>query len=106
MCRSEEMIADGLARPVLTRFTSMSCQSGARQAKRYSLMVGWKFDSGVRLPRGPDATEASGPAELLPFLKSLVETNPELMVKILAWDYSVIYAWEWEWNLPEKFSTP
>src|SRR6478609_11366696 len=69
----------------------------AQKAQKYLLIAGWKFTSDVKLLRGPDAAEADGEVELLPFLKELLRKKPELRIYILAWDYSLIYALEWEW---------
>jgi phosphatidylserine/phosphatidylglycerophosphate/cardiolipin synthase-like enzyme/uncharacterized membrane protein YdjX (TVP38/TMEM64 family) len=67
----------------------------AAKARRSILMVGWDFDSGVRLT--PQAEPADGlPSTLLPFLNELCERTPELTIHILAWDFSVIYAFERE----------
>jgi phosphatidylserine/phosphatidylglycerophosphate/cardiolipin synthase-like enzyme len=78
----------------------------ARRARNYILIAGWKFSSDVRLLRGPDADSASGSVEFLPFLQSLAAENRELAIYILAWDYSIIYAWEWEADLASKFQDP
>ena len=74
----------------------------ARQAQRSILITGWKFNSHVKLLRGEDAREA-GEVDLLEFLRQLCEQKPELRIYILAWDYSWIYAMEWEWGLESKF---
>lgn len=68
----------------------------ARQAKRYLLIAGWRFNSDVRLLRGKDAEANGGEVKLLPFLNRLCREKPELRVYVLAWDFSVIFAHAWE----------
>lgn len=75
----------------------------ARNARRYLLLAGWRFNSDVRLLRGPDVREADGEGELLPFLSRLCAERPELHVYVLAWDFSVNYALEWEGSQQQKF---
>ena len=70
----------------------------ARDAKQHILIAGWHFTSGVRLLRGKE-----GEVSLLDFLKQLCSRNPELRVYILAWDYSVNYSIDWEWNQKAHF---
>lgn len=68
----------------------------ARTARRYLLMSGWQFDSGVELLRGDDAP-AAAEVRLLPFLNGLCESNSDLHVYILAWDFHVALALERQW---------
>jgi phosphatidylserine/phosphatidylglycerophosphate/cardiolipin synthase-like enzyme len=68
----------------------------ARSARRYLLMSGWQYDSGVPVLRGPDAP-ADTELRFLPFLNGLCEANPELHVYILAWDFHVVLALERQW---------
>jgi phospholipase D1/2 len=78
----------------------------ARQAKRYILIAGWRFNSDVRLLRGKDAKEADGEVKFLPFLNQLCDQNPELRIYVLAWDFSIIFVHEWElfqeWRFQRK----
>jgi phospholipase D1/2 len=72
----------------------------ALEARRYILLSGWQFDSGVELLRGDDtglAKRAGAPTTLLQFLNHLCETRPELEIDILAWDFHVVFALEREW---------
>lgn len=78
----------------------------ARAAKHSILIAGWKFNSNVRLLRGDDAQKAGEAAEVLSFFHRLCQEKPDLRIYMLAWDYSVIFSWEWEWSLQTKFSTP
>ncbi|HEY8942870.1 MAG TPA: phospholipase, partial [Polyangiaceae bacterium] len=67
------------------------------EAERYVLIAGWQFDSKVALLRGHDAQDAPLSTELLPFLEAVCRRKPELKVRILAWDYSPVFALEREW---------
>lgn len=70
----------------------------ASRAKRSILILGWQFDSDVRLLRGAEIPEGADPKayELLPLLDRLCRERPELEVKMLAWDHSVFFAFERE----------
>lgn len=61
------------------------------------LLAGWQFNSDTALLRGTDAQGAPHPVELLPFLVALCRARPELQVRILAWDFSPVFALEREW---------
>jgi phospholipase D1/2 len=71
----------------------------AARARRFILIAGWQFESEVPLLRGRDATRACGEVALLPFLNELCERNPELQIRVLAWDFNLLYAMEREWPL-------
>lgn len=70
----------------------------AKQAKRSILLLGWQFDSDVELVRGDDLPPGVSPEDvrLLGFLEGLCAANPELEVRVLAWDHSVVFAMERE----------
>jgi phosphatidylserine/phosphatidylglycerophosphate/cardiolipin synthase-like enzyme len=63
-------------------------EQGLRSARRSILIVGWDFDGRIRLR--PDAGEDSPP--LGDLLRSLVETRPELEVRILIWSFATLHA--------------
>ena len=69
----------------------------ALAAKRSILLAGWQFDSDVALLRGEDAAHAPGPVILIKFLNYLCERRPTLQIRILAWDFHVVFAAEREW---------
>jgi uncharacterized membrane protein YdjX (TVP38/TMEM64 family)/phosphatidylserine/phosphatidylglycerophosphate/cardiolipin synthase-like enzyme len=80
----------------------------AMQNARYSIHVlGWDIDSRTRLI-GAEPPQDGLPETLGEFLTALVERRPELSVKLLLWDYSVLYALERQllpglalrWNVP------
>lgn len=69
----------------------------ASQARRYILLSGWQFDSDVALLRGGEEEGAPHPVTLLELLSSLCESNPELEIFVLAWDFHVVFALDREW---------
>lgn len=81
-----------------------------KKARQTILIAGWDIDS--RTPLVGESGEAHDglPATLGPFLAALVARRPELRVKLLLWDYSVLYALEREllpalalhWNTPSQ----
>ena len=68
----------------------------ARRARRYVLMSGWQFDSGVPLLRGDDAPPGAE-VRLLRFLDGLCRERPDLQICLLAWDFHLVFAGEREW---------
>src|SRR4029079_7538926 len=70
----------------------------AKQARRSILLLGWQFDSDVPLLRGDDVPPGVDPesVEMLPFLDDLCAKNPDLEVRILAWDHSLWFVLERE----------
>jgi phosphatidylserine/phosphatidylglycerophosphate/cardiolipin synthase-like enzyme len=64
-------------------------EDALRQARRSIVIVGWDFDGRIRLR--PDVPEKESPP-LGWLLRSLVETRPELEVRILVWSVAVVHA--------------
>jgi phospholipase D1/2 len=75
----------------------------ACDAKDYILLSGWDFDSSIALLRGRDADEAAYPVKLEALLSELCRKKPSLEVYVLAWDYSMVFAWEREWMQRLRF---
>lgn len=75
----------------------LAFHDAARQAQRFILVAGWQFDSDVELARGGDRLGRGEDTRLLPFLNDLCEKNPYLQVRILAWDFSMLFSLEREW---------
>jgi phospholipase D1/2 len=81
-----------------------------RKAQRCVFIVGWDLHSHVRLVGESDGADDGYPAELAPFLAALVRERRDLIVHLLLWDYSVLYAHERElfprialgWGTPER----
>ena len=76
----------------------------AAGARNYILLAGWRFESKVRLVRGTDAEQVDCPTGLLAYLDYLCRKNPRLVIYILAWDFSLIFALDREWFLKWKFN--
>ncbi|MEI9947840.1 MAG: phospholipase D-like domain-containing protein [Pseudomonadota bacterium] len=74
------------------------------QAENYVVISGWQFESGVRLLRGEDSERTRYPVGLLDFLGALCTERPKLRIYILAWDFSVVYAKDREFQQAEKFN--
>jgi phosphatidylserine/phosphatidylglycerophosphate/cardiolipin synthase-like enzyme len=78
-------------------------------AEHSILLAGWDIDSRTEL-RGDTAPDDDGPATLGPLLSWLVRRRPKLTVRILLWDYSMLYALEREvlprlnldWKTPRR----
>lgn len=78
------------------------------QAGRSIHIIGWDIDSRTPLVGESGQPEDGLPATLAAFLTALVARNPALSVRLLLWDYSVLYALERE-LLPAlrlRWSTP
>ncbi|MDY0884613.1 VTT domain-containing protein [Dongia soli] len=78
------------------------------RAERTIYIAGWDVDS--RTPLLPPETKPEDglPTQLGPFLTALATRRPELSIKILLWNYAVIYAPERE-SMPAlslRWSTP
>lgn len=69
----------------------------AEAAENYILMAGWQFDSEVLLVRGDEAGGREEDYRLLPFLEGLCRRKPNLMVCLLAWDYTPLFGLDREW---------
>jgi phospholipase D1/2 len=64
-------------------------------AEHSVVIIGWDIDSRARLV--PERKPKDGyPATLLSFLNAVLEQKPHLHVVLLAWDFSMIYAFERE----------
>jgi phosphatidylserine/phosphatidylglycerophosphate/cardiolipin synthase-like enzyme/uncharacterized membrane protein YdjX (TVP38/TMEM64 family) len=69
-------------------------RAAALRAERTITIVGWDIHSRMRLVAGEPADGL--PAELGPFLNALLERNHRLCIRILVWDFAMIYAVERE----------
>jgi phosphatidylserine/phosphatidylglycerophosphate/cardiolipin synthase-like enzyme/uncharacterized membrane protein YdjX (TVP38/TMEM64 family) len=63
-----------------------------RNAERAIYIVGWDINSRTRLVDEDGATGDGLPETLGAFLCALVRDKPRLSVKLLLWDYSVVYS--------------
>jgi phosphatidylserine/phosphatidylglycerophosphate/cardiolipin synthase-like enzyme/uncharacterized membrane protein YdjX (TVP38/TMEM64 family) len=64
------------------------------RAKRSVFILGWDFDSRVRLVPQPDDGYR---AELGEFLKEVVRRSRELRMYVLSWDFAMAFALDREW---------
>ncbi|MFA6265851.1 MAG: VTT domain-containing protein [Pseudolabrys sp.] len=83
-------------------------RSAMIKADRHILIAGWDIHSQTRLV-GPSARADDGyPETFAEFLVALVTKNPQLEIRLLLWDFSVLYAAErdpfptatLQWNTP------
>jgi phosphatidylserine/phosphatidylglycerophosphate/cardiolipin synthase-like enzyme/uncharacterized membrane protein YdjX (TVP38/TMEM64 family) len=71
-------------------------RQAALQARDSILIMGWDIDSRTRLVGATGEPDDPLPAELGAFLGALVRRKPGLKVRLLLWDYSMLYATERE----------
>src|SRR5262245_26352104 len=80
------------------------------KAQRRVFIVGWDLHSQTRLVGEAGSAGDGYPETLKELLTALVHERPKLVVHLLEWDYSVLYANERElfpqvalgWNTPER----
>jgi phospholipase D1/2 len=60
--------------------------SALERARRHVWLIGWDFHTHFRLRRGP------GDPGLLEFLDGLLRRRPELRIRMLEWDFAMIYS--------------
>lgn len=79
-------------------------------ARSSVFIVGWDIDSRTRLVGEDGRTDDGFPDSLIDFLAAIVARRPELLVHVLVWDYSILYANEREpfptaalhWRTPRR----
>lgn len=79
------------------------------EARHSIVIVGWDIDSRTPLV-GAGSPGDDVPATLLAYLEYLIERRPEIDIRLLLWDYSMLYALEREplpslnlkWRTPEQ----
>ena len=82
--------------------------SAVERARNSVLVVGWDFDSRIKLRQDEKHQGRSG--ELLPFLKEEISRRKDLNIRILVWDFAMIYALDRElfpvikldWRVPRR----
>ncbi|MBX9773118.1 MAG: VTT domain-containing protein [Xanthobacteraceae bacterium] len=81
-----------------------------KNARSTVFIIGWDLDSRTRLV-GEDCRADDGlPEGLVDFLTAIVKRRPELLIHVLVWDYSILYASERElfptasvhWSTPKQ----
>lgn len=74
-------------------------RAALREASHSIFILSWDIDSRMRLV--PDGANDGWPEPLGDFLHALVSARPALQVRLLDWDYTLLYAMEREW-LPAR----
>jgi phosphatidylserine/phosphatidylglycerophosphate/cardiolipin synthase-like enzyme/uncharacterized membrane protein YdjX (TVP38/TMEM64 family) len=67
-----------------------------KNARSTAFIIGWDLDSRTRLVGEDDRAGDGLPEGLIDFLCAIVKRRPELLVHVLVWDYSILYANERE----------
>jgi phosphatidylserine/phosphatidylglycerophosphate/cardiolipin synthase-like enzyme/uncharacterized membrane protein YdjX (TVP38/TMEM64 family) len=79
-------------------FGALRC--ALRKARRSIYIVGWDINSRMRLVGESGESDDGLPATLGDFLCALVRDRPHLSIKLLLWDFSLVYSFEREpWPL-------
>lgn len=79
-------------------------------ARSTAFIVGWDLDSRTRLVGEDDRADDGFPEGFIDFLNAIVKRRPNLLVHVLVWDYSLLYASERElfpvaslhWRTPQQ----
>jgi phosphatidylserine/phosphatidylglycerophosphate/cardiolipin synthase-like enzyme/uncharacterized membrane protein YdjX (TVP38/TMEM64 family) len=79
-------------------------------ARETAFILGWDLDSRTRLVGESGKADDGFPEGLVDFLNALLKRQPKLVVHILVWDYSLLYATERElfpllsvhWRTPRR----
>ena len=87
--------ADRLAFLVDAAAYFAAVRSAIAQAKRSVLILGWDFDSRIRLV--PQGADDGYPEELGEFLKEVVRRERRLRMHVLSWDFVMLFAGDREW---------
>lgn len=66
------------------------------KAQSTAFIIGWDLDSRTRLVGEDGRADDGYPEGLIDFLTALVERRPKLLIHLLVWDYSILYANERE----------
>ncbi len=83
-------------------------RSSLLKAERSVFIVGWDIDTRVRVIGDDGAPDDGAPEQLKALLTYMVERRPELAIKVLLWDFSVLYSLDRESmpNLKLGWMTP
>lgn len=68
--------------------------SACEQARDSIVICGWAIDSRIRLRRDEAAPRSGLPDELGPFLAALARRTASLKVRVLAWDFAMLFGLE------------
>lgn len=70
-------------------------RSAITRAKRSVFILGWDFDSRIRLV--PEGANDEFPQPLGDFLKEVVRRERKLHMYVLSWDFAIVFAGDREW---------
>ena len=81
-----------------------------RKAETSVVIIGWDINSRTPLVDGSGETNDGYPSSLRSFLSALAVERPHLSIRLLLWDYAVLYSMEREafptfalqWNTPDN----
>ncbi|MEX2495839.1 MAG: VTT domain-containing protein [Woeseia sp.] len=81
-------------------------------ARRSIVVLGWDIDSRTPLVGRSGKAEDGAPRTFLPFLEALAKRRPKLDIRLLLWDYTLLYALDREplpslnlrWRTPPQVS--
>jgi phospholipase D1/2 len=79
-------------------------------ARSTAFIIGWDLDSRTRLVGENGRADDGFPEGFIDFLNAIVERRPQLLIHVLVWDYSILYANERElfpvaslhWRTPKQ----
>ena len=66
------------------------------KARSSAFIIGWDLDSRTRLVGEDGRADDGYPEGLIEFLTTMVQRRPRLLIHLLVWDYSILYAGERE----------
>jgi phospholipase D1/2 len=61
-------------------------------ARSTAFIIGWDLDSRTRLVGEDGRADDGFPEGFIDFLNAIVKRRPELLIHVLVWDYSILYA--------------
>jgi len=71
-------------------------REAVRRAEREVVILAWDISEAIEMVRTPEDDDGY-PSCLAEFLMAVLDEKPELVVRILLWDYSLLYLAEREW---------
>lgn len=92
--RSSHVVRGGVAYSGQEYFRAF--REAVRAAEHEVILLAWDLCETVEMIRNPEDDDGY-PSKLSEFLIAMLEEKPELRIRILLWDFSVIYAAEREW---------
>ena len=75
------------------------------KAEKEVIVLAWDISDSLEMVRGGDA-EDGYPSALADFLIAVLDEKPDLVIRILLWDYSLIYLTERDWLPFSRWRNP